>query len=133
MTYGDVSETTLRLERLIPAPPEILFALWTEPAQLVKWWAPDGYEAAVHTFDARPGGRWRIVLRGADVGSLALSGVYRIVEPPRRLAFTWAWENENGARGHETEVLVTFDCRKARRPSPPRPISPPITTGMPRG
>src|SRR5271154_7050172 len=55
-----------------PALPEILFALWTEPAQLVKWWAPDGYEAAVHTFDARPGGRWRIVLRGADGGSPAL-------------------------------------------------------------
>ena len=27
--------------------------------------------------------------------------------PPRRLVFTWAWE-ENGKRGHETEVTVIF-------------------------
>jgi uncharacterized protein YndB with AHSA1/START domain len=38
-----------------------------------------------------------------------MSGVYRIVEPPRRLAFTWAWDDENGARGHESEVTVNFE------------------------
>ncbi len=42
MSDGELNETTLRLERLIPLPPEILFALWTEPAQLLRWWAPDG-------------------------------------------------------------------------------------------
>jgi uncharacterized protein YndB with AHSA1/START domain len=39
-----------------------------------------------------------------------VSGVYRIVEPPRRLAFTWAWEDESGTRGQETEVTVTFEA-----------------------
>jgi hypothetical protein len=47
MSDGELNETTLRLERLIPLPPEILFALWTEPAQLLRWWAPDGYEPSV--------------------------------------------------------------------------------------
>jgi len=45
MSNAHVSETTLRLERLIPSPPEVLFALWTEPAQLLKWWGPEGYES----------------------------------------------------------------------------------------
>ena len=110
MSDAKVSETTLHLERLIPAPPEVLFALWTEPAQLLRWWAPEGYEPAVHTLDTRPGGRWRITLRRPDGGALAMSGLYRIVEPPRRLAFTWAWEDESGARGHETEVMVSFEA-----------------------
>ena len=30
------TETTLRIERLITSPPEVLFALWIEPAQLLK-------------------------------------------------------------------------------------------------
>jgi len=110
MSDAKVSETTLRLERLIPAPPEILFALWTEPAQLLKWWAPEGYEPSVHALDTRPGGLWRTTLRRSDGSMLATSGVYRIVEPPRRLAFTWAWEDERGARGHETEVTVDFEA-----------------------
>jgi len=106
----EANETTLRLERLIPAPPEVLFALWTQPAQLVQWWAPDGCESAVDALDARPGGRWRIVLRRPDGVAIAMSGVYRLIEPPRHLAFSWAWEDERGARGHESEVVVNFEA-----------------------
>jgi uncharacterized protein YndB with AHSA1/START domain len=102
------SESELRLERLIPSPPELLFALWTEPDQLARWWAPQGYEALVHTLDPTPGGCWRISLRGADNRLVSMSGAYRIVDPPHRLAFTWAWEDENGAPGPETEVIVNF-------------------------
>jgi uncharacterized protein YndB with AHSA1/START domain len=105
---SDARETVLRLERLIPSPPELLFALFTEPAQLVKWWAPDGTEARIDALDVRPGGRWRTILRGAD-GWIAASGVYRIVEPPHRLVLTWAWEDAAGTRGHETDVVVTFE------------------------
>ena len=104
------SETILRIERWIASPPEVLFALWIEPAQLLKWWAPDGCEACVDVLDVKPGGRWRTTLLKPDGGEAITSGIYRIVEPPRRLSFTWAWEGENGARGHETEVIVTFDA-----------------------
>jgi len=99
----------VRLERLIPAPPEQLFALWVDPVQLAKWWAPDGHEMEVVTLEASPGGRWRNILRGADGGGMAVSGVFRVVDPPRRLAFSWAWEDERGEPGHETEVTVTFE------------------------
>jgi hypothetical protein len=62
------TETTLRLERLIPLRPELLFQLWAEPAQLVKWWAPEGYEPTVRILDSRPGGCWHITMRRADGG-----------------------------------------------------------------
>jgi uncharacterized protein YndB with AHSA1/START domain len=104
------SGTILRIERLIASPPEVLFELWIEPAQLSKWWAPDGCEASVDVLDVKPGGRWRTTLLKPDGSQASTSGIYRIVEPPRRLSFTWAWEGENGARGHETEVMVTFDA-----------------------
>lgn len=110
MSDAKASETTLRLERLIPSPPEVLFTLWTTPAQLVRWWAPEGYVASVHDLDTRPGGRWRVAMLRSDGGVVVTSGVYRIVDPPRRLAFTWAWEDQSGARGHESEVTVSFEA-----------------------
>jgi uncharacterized protein YndB with AHSA1/START domain len=110
MSNTQTDETTLRLERLIPSTPETLFALWTEPARLLQWWAPDGYELSVHALDTRPGGHWRTILRRPDGSKLAMSGVYRIVEPPKRLTFTWAWDDESGVRGHETEVTVNFEA-----------------------
>jgi uncharacterized protein YndB with AHSA1/START domain len=107
---SDDAEATLRLERLIPMDPAPLFALWTEPAQLVKWWAPDGYAASVDRLDSKPAGRWRVTMRKPDGGEVATSGIYRIVDPPHRLSFTWAWEGPGGVRGHETEVTVTFQA-----------------------
>lgn len=103
-------ETTLYLERLIPSPPEAVFKLWIKPTQLIKWWAPDGYECSVRYLETTPGGRWLVILRGSDGSAVATSGVYRIVDAPRRLVFTWAWEDENGMRGHETEVDVSFEA-----------------------
>ncbi len=99
----------LRLERLIAAPPERVFALWTEPEDLVRWWGPDGYDVPVYTLDVTPGGRWRTTMRSPQGELLTVSGVFRAIEPPRRLVFTWAWDDENGVRGPETEVTVTFD------------------------
>lgn len=103
-----MSDTELRLERLIAAPPERVFAHWVEPALLVKWWGPEGYDIPDHALDIRPGGHWRTTMRSPDGKLHVVSGLYRRIEPPRHLAFSWAWE-ENGARGHETEVEVSFE------------------------
>jgi uncharacterized protein YndB with AHSA1/START domain len=102
-------DTTLRLERQIALPPEELWALWTDPEQLLRWWGPDGYACWVRQFDARVGGQWRIELRRPDGSSGATSGVFRVLEPPHRLAYTWAWDDPSGRRGHESEVTVTFE------------------------
>jgi len=104
-----VSDQELRLERLIAASPETLFALWTEPELLLGWWGPTGYDTSVEALDARPGGHWRVTMRPPNGAPRTLSGVYRAVEPPRRLVFTWAFD-ETGERGHETEVVVTFEA-----------------------
>jgi len=107
---SDNVDNVLRLERLIAAPPEHVFELWTEPEQMVKWWGPEGYDIPVHALDVRPGGRWRTTMRHASGRELTVSGMYRNIEPPRRLVFTWGWEDEKGVRGHETEVTVTFEA-----------------------
>jgi uncharacterized protein YndB with AHSA1/START domain len=104
-----VSDTELRLERLIPSPPEEVFELWTEPDLLITWWGPEGYETPECALDIRPGGRWRTMMRSPEGNRLWVSGVYRSIDPPRRLVFTWGWEDEKGVRGHETEITVTFE------------------------
>jgi uncharacterized protein YndB with AHSA1/START domain len=103
-------DRVLRLERLIAAPPERVFALWTEPALLVQWWGPEGYDLPTRELDVRPGGRWRTTMRRPDGARVTASGVYRVIDKPRRLVFTWAWDEDDGTRGHETEVTVTFQA-----------------------
>jgi uncharacterized protein YndB with AHSA1/START domain len=96
----------LRMEREFAAPPERVFAAFTDPKLFAQWWGPEGMACPVCEIDLRVGGAWRTCMRGT-MGEHWVSGVYREIAPPRRLSFTWAWE-ENGARGHETIVEIEF-------------------------
>ena len=107
-TQTIAKDKVLRMERIIAATPERLFALWTEPEELIKWWGPEGFTTPQHDMDVRPGGRWRTTMHSPDGKDHTVSGIYRVIEPPRRVVFTWGWDDDNGMRGHETEVTVTF-------------------------
>lgn len=100
-------DRVLKIEQRLKAAPEKVFAAWTDPKQVAKWFSPEGMSVAETSNDARPGGKWATTMRSAEGTDHLVSGVYREVERPRRLVFTWAWHNE-GKRGHETEVVVEF-------------------------
>jgi uncharacterized protein YndB with AHSA1/START domain len=98
----------LRLERIFAATPQQMFDAWTKADQLARWWGPEGATIPSHDLDVREGGAWITTMRHADGGENTVSGVYRLIDPPRRLVFTWAWHND-GVRGHETEVALDFE------------------------
>ena len=104
-----MSDSVLRLERLIAAAPERVFEWWTDPELLARWFGPDGYAVPSYALDVRPGGRWHTALRSPAGTLVTVRGVYRAIEPPRRLVFTWAWDQDDGSPGPETEVTVTFE------------------------
>lgn len=103
-------ERVLTLTRAIAASPERLFDAWTKPALIMQWWGPEGAAVAQHAFDVRVGGGWTTTLKNSmGPGSNICSGTYLVIDRPHHLAFTWAWRQPDGTRGHETVVDVTFE------------------------
>jgi uncharacterized protein YndB with AHSA1/START domain len=101
-------ERELLIKRVFNASRELVFEAWTNPNHIRHWFGPKDYPATQVTMDVRPGGRWRGCLRSPETGNvLWLGGIYREVVPPERLVFTFAWEEE-GERGLETLVTITF-------------------------
>ena len=101
-------DISLSLVRTIKATPEKVFAAWTEPKTLKKWMSPtEQMEVAVAETDLRVGGRYRIVMREPDGKEHKVAGVYKEIENPKRIAFTWGWEGSP-----EAETLVTVELRK---------------------
>jgi uncharacterized protein YndB with AHSA1/START domain len=99
----------LRVERTINAPPEAVFAAFTSPDVLRRWWSPGpDWETPIAESDPRQGGSLRIVMRSPDGEAFAGSGVYVEVTPGRRLVFTWTWEGHQGHGGSQL-VEVEFD------------------------
>jgi len=104
---SDVMEkdTVLEMTRVLAAKPDRVFQAWTDPAVFAQWFGPHGMRCVVDKMDVRPGGAFRAVITGEE--DHAIEGVYRTVDAPNRLAFSWAWQQGEIA-GHESEVEVTF-------------------------
>jgi uncharacterized protein YndB with AHSA1/START domain len=100
---------TLRLTRTFPAPCEKVFRAWTDPNALKRWAAPGERTAPVVEVDLRPGGRYRIDMRAPDGSVDRVTGVYRTVDPPHRLVYTWYWETK--PEMGETLVTVEFQAQ----------------------
>jgi uncharacterized protein YndB with AHSA1/START domain len=108
------AERELVITRVFDAPRELVFTAWTDPRQAKSWWGPKDYPATHLEMDVRPGGAWRGRLRSIDSGKeLGLGGVFREVVAPERVVFTFAWDEE-GERGLETLVTVTFAEQKGK-------------------
>jgi len=101
----------LVIRRTFNASPEQLFRAWTEPAAMRMWKAPEGLETPAVEVDLRVGGTYAVTMRQMDSGALHVArGVYKEIDPPRRLVFTWAWDSEMpGIDGFTQETQVTVE------------------------
>ena len=88
--------------RLINAPREEVYAAWSDTEQAKKWSAPEGLTCPSYESDDRVGGRYRLEMHGPDGDTYIATGVYRVVDPPSKLVYTWRWESDP-----ELETLVT--------------------------
>jgi uncharacterized protein YndB with AHSA1/START domain len=76
---------TVEHEIRIDAPPNAVFAYFTDPVKMVSWM---GNEA---TLDPRPGGVCRVAMK-REIGEAAAIGRFVEVVPYSRVVFTWGWE-----------------------------------------
>jgi uncharacterized protein YndB with AHSA1/START domain len=114
---AESAQPELTITRVLDAPRDLVFRVWTRPEHLVRWWGPSGFTLPQCKMDLRPGGAFHYIMRSGEEGCSGshppntehrLRGVFREIKPPERLVFTWAWEDENGQLGHETLVTVTM-------------------------
>jgi len=82
------SETEIGFERRFDAPREVVFAAFTEPEHLVHWWGPSRYSLPVCEADLRPGGAYRMVVRGDDGHEVTFHGEIREIVRPGRVVQT---------------------------------------------
>ena len=105
---GLVNRPSLTLKRRLNAPPEKVYAAWTNPQKMTRWFALPSVKAGSEQadIDARVGGRYRISFSKEDGEYYEVGGVYREVVPNQRLVFSWAWHSTP-----ERESLVTVTLK----------------------
>jgi uncharacterized protein YndB with AHSA1/START domain len=80
----------LVMTRVFRAPAAAVFAAWTDPRIVQRWWGPDGFSCPVANMDVRVGGQSLVCMRAPhEWGGMELfnTWTYLVVEPGRRLEF----------------------------------------------
>ena len=113
----------LQIERTFPASCEQVFQAWTDPTKLKRWFGPEGFSTLVAEVDLRVGGKYLLGMQSADGQMNYITGIYREIQPPTKLVFSWQWAEEFDAsrddvmlvkiefvsRGKNTQVILTHE------------------------
>ncbi len=95
------------LSRVIAAPRELVFKVWTDPQHLPVWFGPEGFKVETHEIDIRVGGRWRFLFTGPDGTRWDNRMVFRKIEPPRLLEMDHGSDIDDDP--NRFRMIITFD------------------------
>ncbi len=102
-----VGDREITATRLLDAPRELVFKLWTDPKHVARWWGPKGFTTTTEKMDLRPGGVWRFIMHGPDGTDYPNVITYQEIVAPSRLVYKHG--NEKDAEPINFQVQVTFD------------------------
>ncbi|TSE17778.1 SRPBCC domain-containing protein [Arthrobacter sp. KBS0703] len=105
-------ELMLVITRHFEAPIQTVWSALTDLNQAPAWWGPHGFHVPRETIEAdfEVGGRYRACMVQEETGQrLWWSGIHTRIEPPTTFEYTYAWDNEDGTRGYETEVAIKLE------------------------
>ena len=101
------TDRVVTVRRLLPAPPDVVYNEWLDPAGMVEWMCPRPARAVTISLEPSVGGMLRIDIEDGE-SSMYVTGRYLELDRPRRLRFTWScsdWADPTV----QSVVTVTLD------------------------
>ena len=107
-----MASNTVRLHRVLRAPPERIYRAFLDADALAKWLPPHGFTGKVHAMDAQVGGGYRMSFTNFSGGqSHSFAGTYVELVPGKRLVYTNRFDDPNlPGEMHTTVSLVAVSC-----------------------
>jgi uncharacterized protein YndB with AHSA1/START domain len=100
-----MTTNTVRLHRVLRAPPERVYRAFTDAAAMAKWLPPHGFTGTVHELDARVGGRYRMTFTNfSGGGSHSFGGEFLELVPAQRIRHTDIFDDPNLAGTMQTTI-----------------------------
>jgi uncharacterized protein YndB with AHSA1/START domain len=94
----------LEVERLLDAPVELVWEVWTNPDHIKNWWGPDGFSTTISKMDIRKGGEWNLVMHGPDGTDYKNKSVFREIIKNKSIEF-------DHVSGPKFTARVTFEAK----------------------
>jgi len=95
------------MSRVFDAPRDLVWKVFTDPELVPEWWGPRYLTTVVDQMDVKVGGVWRYIQTDAEGNEYAFNGIYKEVEAPERLTYTFEFEP---LAGHISIDTITFEA-----------------------
>lgn len=96
----------IRIIRLLNAPRETVWEVWTKDEHISKWWGPRGFSLTTHSKDLRSGGHWYYTMHGPDGVDYPNRTVYHEVEIGKKMVYDHGGSDD---RAPLFQVTVLFE------------------------
>jgi uncharacterized protein YndB with AHSA1/START domain len=87
----DTSNTTadreLTITRLLNAPKELVWEVFTNPDHIKNWWGPNGFTNTISTMEVKAGGEWHLIMHGPDGTDYKNKSVFTEVVKYKKIAY----------------------------------------------
>ena len=105
MSTGNTS--TIKLHRVLQAPPERVYRAFLDPSALSKWLPPNGFTCQVHHLEAKVGGTYKMSFTNFSTGkSHSFGGEYLELIPNERLRYTDRFDDPNLPGEIQTRITL---------------------------
>jgi uncharacterized protein YndB with AHSA1/START domain len=102
----NTADREIILTRIIDAPRDLVFKVWTDPMHIAQWWGPNGFTTTIHSMDVRPGGEWHFVMHGPDGRDYKNRIIYNEIVKPERITYNHMGEDVDDKV--QFQATVTF-------------------------
>jgi len=101
--------STVRLHRVLKAPPERVYKAIMDPAAMCKWLPPNGFTGTMHHLEAKVGGTFKMSFTNFSTGkSHSFGGKYLELKPNERIVATDVFDDPN----LPGEMRTTYTLKK---------------------
>jgi len=83
----NTSDREVIITRLLQAPVEWVWKVWTEPEHIKNWWGPKGFTLTITKMDIKPGGEWHLVMHGPDGPDYKNKSIFKVIIKHKKIVY----------------------------------------------
>ena len=84
---NSTADRELRISKVLSAPIELVWEVWTDPEHIKNWWGPDGFTNTISKMDFRENGEWELVMHGPDGTDYRNKNIFREIIEHRKIVY----------------------------------------------
>jgi uncharacterized protein YndB with AHSA1/START domain len=107
-----MTPNTIKLHRVLKAPPDRVYRAFLDPAAMCKWFAPNGFTCTVQQLDAKVGGSYKASFTNFSSGKThSFGGTYKELKPGQKLVYSDKFDDPSlPGEMTTTVVLKAVSC-----------------------